>query len=317
MPSPPPARAAFSAAAGAGNPGRGEENSTVQEFSGGVTGGMGVARILVVDESLLDRKRIGTVLEAAGHQVVEAAGAREARRRLAAQPRGSFQLVITELRLPDQDGLEFLRELQREPAGAGLPILVVTPQPPRETIVEVILAGAENMVAKPFASEVLLRRVTEILGAQRLVRQADAGAVSWSLEDYLRREVKRAERTQMPLTVLAVLPDAPSGDTRPRDELLKALGSPEMLVRETDLVFGVDKHVIVVLPDTDASGARVVEDRIRQVLAALAQPGPDRPALSVRAAFGRATLPEDGAGAELLLQTAMARAGSARDRGEY
>lgn len=268
-----------------------------------------MARILVVDESILDRKRITTVLEAAGHQVVEAAGAQEAGRRLAAQPRGCFQLVITELRLPDADGLEFLRGLHHEPAAAGVPVLVVTPQPPREIIVEVILAGAENMVAKPFAGEVLLRRVTEILNTQRLVKQADAGAVSWPLEDYLRREVKRAERTQLPLSVLAVLPAGAEGENRTRDVLLKALGSQEMRLRETDLVFGVTAgHVVVVLPDTDSLGAHVVESRIRQMLSQLAEPGPDRPAMTTPVAIGVATMPADGANPDLLLRTALGRA---------
>lgn len=277
-----------------------------------------MARILIVDESLLDRKRIATALAAVGHQIVEAAGAGEAWQCLSGEPRGSFQLIITEFLLPDAQGLEFLRALRRDPASAGIPVLVVTPRPARETVIEAILAGAESMVAKPFAGEVLLRRVTEILGSQRLLRQVEAGTVSWSLEEYLRREVKRAERTRRPLSVLVALPggSGAGGGTGARDALLKALhGSQEIRLRETDLIFGLgDGHVVVVLPDTDEVGVQVVESRIRQLLGQVVEASGGRPTWAAGVAMGAATLPADGVDPELLLQAAVARAGAARAR---
>ncbi len=268
-----------------------------------------MARILIVDESLLDRKRVATVLEAVGYQVVEAASITEARRRLSAQPRGSFHLIITELNLPDGNGLEFLRELRQEPLTAGVPLLVVTPTPERERVVEVILAGAENIVAKPFAGEVILRRVTEAFSMTRLVQQAESGSVSWTLEEYLRREVKRAERTRLPLTVMAVVPGGSDQGPETRAALLKALGSRQARLRETDLVFGLNNGpVVVVLPDTDPLGAHVVESRIRHLL--LHAPEAEGISADLLAGFsvGVANMPEDGADPELLLQTAVERA---------
>lgn len=260
-----------------------------------------MAQILVVDGSVFDRKRIAAVLQAAGHEVVESGSAAEARRQLL-KPGNIFQLVITELQLPDADGLTFIRAVKSDaPAGASLPVLVVTPLQSRDVVIETILAGAEHMVAKPFAGEILLRRVTEILATHSLTQEAGEQRVSWSLDQFLRRESKRANRTGQPLSVL-VLRVPPGGDRHLAETVAR-----QVQVRETDLVFAFDEGVAMVLPDTDALGARVVEARIRQALAQLRPAGgaaeqAGSPAAAM--AVGTATMPDDARDAESLLALA-------------
>lgn len=264
-----------------------------------------MARILVLEPAPVDRARIAGLLEAAGHSVVLAETARAAEDRLAREPAGSFQLLVMELNLPDRSGLELIRALKSAPATAGVPVLVVTPQPPRELVIDLILAGAENVVSKPFASEVLLRRVTEILAGQRPLRQSRQGEISWSLPEYLEREMKRSLRSGLPLSVVVALARTPDG--RPVPDLL-ALLVQALRVRDTDLVFGLETgEVVFLLPDTDRPGAQVVEERIARALAGGAAGAGSR---GLRLFTGTATAPADAATAGRLLDVALERARS-------
>nr|PZN39992.1 MAG: hypothetical protein DIU70_08650 [Bacillota bacterium] len=262
-----------------------------------------MARILVVDGSILDRKRAAAILQAAGHTVVEAASAAEARR-LLGRPGQHFHLLVTELHLPDMDGLEFIRAVKADPAGASLPILVVTPLQAREVVIQTILAGAEHMVAKPYAGETLLRRATEILTSCSLAREEGEARITWSLAEVLRRETKRAVRTGQPLSVLVLR--GPAGIGRQVAEAVLR----RVQLRETDLVIPIDDGVAILLPDTDAAGAQAVAERLRRGAAEAppALPGQEGTAGPPGLAMGIATLPEDGRDAEALLWLAVRRA---------
>lgn len=246
----------------------------------------------MVDPVLVDRVRIASLLEATGHTPVQEETARGALARLRAEGPGSYQLVVTELNLPDGGGVRWVETLSAGPEGAGLPVLVVTPQPSRETTIAIVQAGAENLVAKPFASEVLLRRVTEILAGRRPFEQARPGQVSWTLSDYLERELRRAGRSGLPVSIVVARAPAPDADPAPD---LRAVLARHLRVRETDLVFTLETgEVAILLPDTDRAGAQVVESRIER-------------ALGERVRTASATAPQDGAEAAALLRSALAR----------
>ena len=65
-------------------------------------------------------------------------------------------LVITDLQLPDVDGLEFCRRVREF---SDVPIIVLSVKDDEKTIVEALDAGADDYVTKPFATNVLLARV--------------------------------------------------------------------------------------------------------------------------------------------------------------
>lgn len=260
-----------------------------------------MGKILVVDGSLLDRTRMTSILEAAGLQTLEWEEGRRAMQEMAVMPRGYADLVITELRLPDLDGRELIRWLRGQPNMAGVPVVVVSPETSRELIIEVIEAGAENMLAKPLASDVFLRRITETLRQFQVVRQGEAGEVAWNVRDYLIRELKRADRTQRPLSLI-VGRVGQSG--RALSALLAALGRH---LRATDTLtrLGPDM-VVVLLPDTDAVGAEVVEAKVWRTVGQLAA---DEVSLEgLHLATGAATFPADGASVDALLAAARDRA---------
>lgn len=255
-------------------------------------------KIAIIDPSLLDRKRIRNVLEAVGHDVMEAGSPEEALEEIRSLPPGSVKLILSELEFPAEEGLGFLELYGSEPLLEGVPVVIVTQQPSRETVVHLISAGVATIVTKPFSGEVLLRRVTETLREVRQLSQGVGEQISWSVQEYVRREVKRAQRSGSPLSVVMVrVIDLMNGQGVPllMRGLLRNMRESDVLAR-----LGEDR-VVILLPDTDAAGAAVVERRVWE----LAQSGLDLP-LTVR--VGRATYPTEAGSADALIKVADDRA---------
>ena len=119
--------------------------------------------ILVVDDDERMRTAVNKVLSAEGHRVVCAGSGREALDLLKAQ---GIPLVISDLRLPDLDGLALLqaaRELEPE-----VEVLVVTGHGSVEKAVEAMRLGAYDFIEKPIDSAALLKAVGKALEKQRL-----------------------------------------------------------------------------------------------------------------------------------------------------
>lgn len=260
-------------------------------------------QILVVDPSPVDRKRMSSILEAAGHSVLETASPEEAIAEFGRRPRGSIALVLSELTFPDGSGLQLVQWLRRQHIDAT--ILMVTGQPPREKVIELINAGVSTVITKPFGADILLRRVTAALTELGLMRQGEGDNLTWQITDYIRRELKRAERSGSAFSV-AVCRVADTANSRAVPSLMTGLAG---ILRESDVLARLgDNQVVCLLPDTDSMGAWAVEDRIWQVVRALAEESPDRPAVQLAVTTGTATFPSEAAEPDMLLKLALERA---------
>lgn len=126
-----------------------------------------MARILLVDDDDLVRQSLAMRLEAAGHDVTGASHGGDGLRAFAANP---FDLVITDIFMPEVEGIEFLRALRKE--HPHLPIIVITGGSQRA------VAGADGIdhylqvsrhfgstktLAKPFSPALLIALVDECL----------------------------------------------------------------------------------------------------------------------------------------------------------
>ncbi len=120
-------------------------------------------RILLVED---DREMLELVrehLEGEGHTVTPAGHGAEAIARLKAEP---FDIVLTDLRLPDVDGMEVLqasRETQRD-----VPVILITAFGTIETAIQAIRQGAYDFVTKPFALDEISLLVGKAWEARRL-----------------------------------------------------------------------------------------------------------------------------------------------------
>lgn len=73
------------------------------------------------------------------------------------------ELILLDLDLPDMHGSEILRTLQKEPATAGIPVIVVSADISPSQIERMLAAGARNYLTKPFDIRLFLIMVERIL----------------------------------------------------------------------------------------------------------------------------------------------------------
>jgi len=124
---------------------------------------MSKVNILVVEDQDSIRHFVVKALEDEGHAVTGVASVREAR---VAVERDMPDLAFLDLKLPDGNGLELLREIKRvQPEVA---VILMTAFGELETAVEAMSAGAFWFVKKPFQNEELLALVTRALESQKL-----------------------------------------------------------------------------------------------------------------------------------------------------
>lgn len=118
-----------------------------------------MALILAVDDSFSMRELVAGTLEQLGHKVVRAADGAEG---LAAAKKERPQLVITDINMPNMNGLELLKALKTE-LKLSAPVLVLTTEINAELKAQAKAAGAAGWLVKPFQAEALLQTVRKVL----------------------------------------------------------------------------------------------------------------------------------------------------------
>ena len=122
-----------------------------------------VPRILVVEDSFTVRELQRSILETAGYQVVTARDGAEALRVVGRDP--LINLVVTDLEMPELDGLELTRAIRADPAHSSLPVVIVTSHGSEEDQRKGIAAGADAYMAKRnFDQQALLATVERLVG---------------------------------------------------------------------------------------------------------------------------------------------------------
>lgn len=120
------------------------------------------ATVLVTDDNVAVRRVTREILEDSGYRVVEAANGQEAAEQLRLE---TIDLLVTDLIMPDQDGIETIIEVTRE--FPGLRILAMSGSS-QDYLEAATLLGAHATLRKPFKVEELRKVVAELLAAQHL-----------------------------------------------------------------------------------------------------------------------------------------------------
>jgi len=123
-------------------------------------------RIMVVDDTDFMREGLVETLSRAGYRVDEFASAKRAVHRLAAE---RYALVITDLKMPEIDGIGVVRAVQEH--APETPVVVITAYGTIATAVEAIKHGAFDYIQKPFKAEQIEMLVTKALEHGRLVAE--------------------------------------------------------------------------------------------------------------------------------------------------
>jgi sigma-B regulation protein RsbU (phosphoserine phosphatase) len=178
------------------------------------------ARILVVDDSAANRSSLSRLLHARGYEAVPATGGEEALRILDAM---NIDLVLLDVVMPGQSGLEVLAEIRKTRSPVDLPVIMATGLDASDDIVRALELGANDYVTKPLDFGVVFARAKThitLKNAVREARQLDARLQQQNAElhqanaqlrhaaERSRRELLTASRVQAAL-LPAASPDFP------------------------------------------------------------------------------------------------------------
>ncbi len=120
-----------------------------------------MASILTVDDSTSMRQMVSFTLKGAGHEVVEAIDGVQA---LEVAKTRSFDLVVTDVNMPNMDGISLIKELRNLPDYKFTPLLMLTTESGADKKQEGKAAGATGWIVKPFEPEQLLSTIKKVLG---------------------------------------------------------------------------------------------------------------------------------------------------------
>jgi two-component system chemotaxis response regulator CheY len=116
--------------------------------------------ILAVDDSSTMRQMLSVTLKNAGHQVIQAEDGVVA---LDIAREQKFDLVITDVRMPNMDGITLVSELRKLPGFEATPLLVLTTESAASKKQAGKAAGATGWIVKPFNKAQLLKVITTTL----------------------------------------------------------------------------------------------------------------------------------------------------------
>ena len=233
------------------------------------------------------------------------------------------ELILLDHHLPDIDGLEVCRRLKADPASADIPVIFVTGN--QDPVLEAagLGVGAVDFVTKPYSAAVLRARVRTHIALKRktdlLARLAQRDGLTGvanrrAFDQQFEMEWCRARRHRTPLSLVMLDADhfKDINDTyghQVGDECLRAIAqcTAPQLKRPGDLLarYGGEEFVLL-LPQTDAEGARQLAEAIRvEVEAVFARAAEQGVGPRLTASLGCATLiPSDQDQAESLLRVA-------------
>lgn len=116
-------------------------------------------RALTVDDSKTMRDMVSFTLKNAGFEVIEAEDGKAALTVLGSSP---VDVIITDLNMPNMNGIELIRELRANPTYKFTPILMLTTESDDSKKGEGKAAGATGWIVKPFNPEKLVQVVSKV-----------------------------------------------------------------------------------------------------------------------------------------------------------
>jgi two-component system chemotaxis response regulator CheY len=124
-------------------------------------------RVLIVDDSSVMRKIVGRSLREAGMELGEVVEAGNGREALSAVRGGAFDLILSDINMPEMDGLEFLRQLAAIEVAKGTPVVMMTTEGGEAGMAEALSIGARGYICKPFAPEQIKERLFPLVEVVR------------------------------------------------------------------------------------------------------------------------------------------------------
>ena len=116
--------------------------------------------IMTADDSPSVRQMVSFALKQEGYDVVEAVDGQDALKKMDGQ---KVDMLITDLNMPNMDGIELIKEVRHKPQFKFMPIVFLTTESQDEKKKEGKAAGATGWIVKPFKPEQLLAVIKKVL----------------------------------------------------------------------------------------------------------------------------------------------------------
>jgi two-component system chemotaxis response regulator CheY len=116
--------------------------------------------ILIVDDSASVRLVVSIALKGAGYEVITGVDGKDALSKLNGQ---RVHLIISDVNMPNMDGITFVAEAKKLPAYKFTPIIMLTTESQEEKKRQAQAAGAKAWVTKPFQPEQMLSAVAKLV----------------------------------------------------------------------------------------------------------------------------------------------------------
>ncbi len=116
--------------------------------------------ILIVDDSATIRQVVGMTLKGAGYEVMEASDGKDALNKLDGK---RFNLIISDVNMPNMDGITFVKEAKKLANYKFTPVIMLTTESQDSKKQEGQAAGAKAWVVKPFQPEQMLAAVAKLI----------------------------------------------------------------------------------------------------------------------------------------------------------
>ena len=116
--------------------------------------------ILIVDDSASIRQVVGMTLKGAGYDVIEGVDGKDALTRLDGR---KVHLIISDVNMPNMDGITFVKNLKQMPAYKFTPVIMLTTEAGDGKKGEGQAAGAKAWVVKPFQPAQMLTAVSKLI----------------------------------------------------------------------------------------------------------------------------------------------------------
>lgn len=116
--------------------------------------------VLIVDDSASLRQVVSITLKGAGYEVMEGADGRDALSKLTGQ---KVHLVVSDVNMPNMDGITFVVELKKLPAYKFTPVIMLTTEAGADKKSAGQAAGAKAWMVKPFNPAQLLAAVSKLI----------------------------------------------------------------------------------------------------------------------------------------------------------
>lgn len=118
-------------------------------------------KILIVDDSTMMRTIIRGAFESIGlRNIVESSDGVDALKKLIGQ---DFGLIITDRNMPGMDGVTLVETVRSHSRYANVPILMVTTESEKETVIRALQKGVNGYIVKPFTPEILWEKALPLL----------------------------------------------------------------------------------------------------------------------------------------------------------